>query len=84
MLRPMEQDDFTTTSRGESARATAGADEHTRDEGRRVHDWRAEQLHRLGLSWLLAYTFAPLVDWHDVAGLVQQGCSPHLALEIVR
>jgi hypothetical protein len=46
--------------------------------------WQAGQLRRLGLSWRLAYTFAPLVDWHEVAKLVERGCPPQLALEIVR
>jgi hypothetical protein len=46
--------------------------------------WQAEQLNQLGLSWLLAYTFAPLVDWHEVAELVRSGCSPELAVEIAR
>ena len=49
-----------------------------------VWQWRAEQLHRLGLSWLLARVFAAVVDWHDFANLVERGCSPELALEIVR
>jgi hypothetical protein len=54
------------------------------DEDQLVQDWRAEQLNRLGLSWLLARIFAPLVDWHVVADLVERGCPPELALEIVR
>jgi hypothetical protein len=29
-------------------------------------------------------TFADLVDWHALADLVDRGCSPRLALEIVR
>ena len=49
-----------------------------------VWQWRAQQLHRLGLSWLLAQVFAVVVDWHDFARLVERGCSPELALEIVR
>lgn len=49
-----------------------------------VHDWRAEQLLRLGLPRTLAETFADLVDWHALADLVERGCSPRLALEIVR
>jgi hypothetical protein len=49
-----------------------------------VHAWRTEQLGRLGLSRLLAETFADLVDWHALAKLVERGCSPELALEIVR
>jgi hypothetical protein len=83
MLPSMEKDEFKTTSSKPSEHTTA-VDEDTIDERRRVRAWRAEQLHRLGLSWLIAYTFASLVDWHDVAGLVEQGCSPQLALEIVR
>jgi hypothetical protein len=46
--------------------------------------WRALQLQRLGLSRLIALTFAARVDWHEVAELVDRGCSPELALEIVR
>jgi hypothetical protein len=49
-----------------------------------VHAWRSEQLGRLGLSRLLAEAFADLVDWHALAKLVERGCSPELALEIVR
>jgi hypothetical protein len=49
-----------------------------------VHAWRAEQLLRLGLPRTLAETFADLVDWHAFADLVERGCSPRLALEIVR
>jgi hypothetical protein len=28
--------------------------------------------------------FADLVDWHAIAELVERGCSPQLALDIVR
>jgi hypothetical protein len=49
-----------------------------------IHAWRAEQLRRLGLSRVLAETFAGLVDWHEMAALVARGCSPELALEIAR
>jgi hypothetical protein len=49
-----------------------------------VHEWRAEQLARLGLPSLIANAFAGFVDWHEVAHLVQHGCTPELALEIVR
>jgi hypothetical protein len=48
-----------------------------------IQEWRAHQLQRLGLSRLLAYTFASRVDWHDVADLVGRGCAPELALTIV-
>jgi hypothetical protein len=54
------------------------------DEDLVVREWQADQLQRLGLPWALAYTFATLVDWHEVAKLVERGCSPWLALEIVR
>jgi hypothetical protein len=50
----------------------------------RVYAWRVEQLARLGLSTLIANAFATLVDWHEVARLVQKGCPPELALEIAR
>jgi hypothetical protein len=36
------------------------------------------------LSRIVAETFADLVDWHALAELVERGCSPELALEIVR
>jgi hypothetical protein len=49
-----------------------------------VHVWRAEQLRRLGLPPTLAFAFAGLIDWHEVSDLVERGCAPELALEIVR
>jgi hypothetical protein len=49
-----------------------------------VNAWRAEQLRLLGLSPMLAEAFAGLVDWHQIAKLVERGCSAQLALEIVR
>jgi hypothetical protein len=49
-----------------------------------VNAWRAEQLRRLGVSPTLAEVFAGLVDWHQIANLVERGCSAQLALEIVR
>ena len=49
-----------------------------------VHEWRAEQLLRLGLPRTLAETFADFVDWHAMADLIESGCPPRLALEIVR
>lgn len=49
-----------------------------------VHAWRTEQLRRLGLSRLLAEAFADHVDWHALAQLVERGCSPELALDILR
>jgi hypothetical protein len=49
-----------------------------------VQAWRAEQLRRLGVPRALADGFADLVDWHELAALVERGCPPELALEIVR
>jgi hypothetical protein len=49
-----------------------------------VHAWRVEQLARLGVAGTLAEVFAGLVDWHEIADLIERGCSPELALEIVR
>jgi hypothetical protein len=53
-------------------------------EDQLVHEWRTEQLRRLGLPRVLAELFAERVDWHAVAALVDRGCSPELALEIAR
>ena len=53
-------------------------------EERRLLAWRREQLLWLGVSRRNAYAYAEEVDWHDVAVLVQRGCSPDIALEIVR
>ena len=50
----------------------------------RVYAWRIEQLGKLGLSSVIADAVANLVDWHDVARLVDQGCPPELAVEIAR
>jgi hypothetical protein len=49
-----------------------------------VRAWRAQQLGRLGVPWLVAEAVADQVDWHALADLVERGCSPALALEIVR
>jgi hypothetical protein len=49
-----------------------------------VHAWRVEQLWRLGVARTVAEEFAGFVDWHEIAELVERGCSPKLALEIVR
>jgi hypothetical protein len=54
------------------------------DEYARVYEWRVEQLSGLGLSKIVASAVAPFVDWHELARLVERGCSPELALEIVR
>jgi hypothetical protein len=57
--------------------------EQASEEGR-VYAWRVEQLAKLGLSTVIANAVVTLVDWHEVARLVEKGCSPELALEIAR
>ena len=52
------------------------------DEQSIVHEWRVRQLTRLGIPETLAGVVAAHVDWHQVAGLVQRGCPPRLALRI--
>jgi hypothetical protein len=54
------------------------------EEELKIHEWRVDQLRRLGVPRLLAAEFTNGVDWHDVAALVQRGCPPLLALEIAR
>ena len=50
----------------------------------RVHEWRAAQLRRLGITDTLADIYADHVDWHQIARLVRRGCPPRLALRIPR
>jgi hypothetical protein len=58
--------------------------EESEGEDARVYAWRVEQLSGLGLSGVIASAVASFVDWHEIARLVERGCSPELALEIVR
>ena len=58
--------------------------EQRKEDPARVRAWRAQQLGRLGLPWIVAETFADEVDWHSLADLVERGCPVGLALEIVR
>jgi predicted house-cleaning NTP pyrophosphatase (Maf/HAM1 superfamily) len=62
---------------------TAIALERT-DEEQLVHEWQTEQLQRLGISETMAQVYASQVDWHQVAHLVERGCPPGLALDILR
>jgi hypothetical protein len=84
---------FATTQTGNEARKDremrsmlipVSEDYDEDDEELLVHEWRAEQLERLGLPGALAHHFADLVDWHQIADLVWGGCAPELALEIAR
>jgi hypothetical protein len=54
------------------------------EEALSLHNWRVEQLRRLGVSRKLAEKHAESVDWHEMAELVARGCPPELALEIAR
>jgi hypothetical protein len=54
------------------------------DGGAEVRRWQTEQLERLGIPLILAALFAHTVDWHEVERLIAHGCTPGLALEIVR
>jgi hypothetical protein len=54
------------------------------DEEQLVIEWQLEQLEKLGVSKIKAALFAGFVDWHEIAALVARGCSPELAVEIVR
>jgi hypothetical protein len=47
-----------------------------------VHNWRVSQLTRLGVPGPLAEVYADHLDWHQVARLVQRGCSARLAIRI--
>ena len=49
-----------------------------------VRSWRVAQLGRLGIPGPLAEIYSNHVDWHQIARLVQRGCSPRLALRVVR
>jgi hypothetical protein len=54
------------------------------DEEQLVLEWRLERLEQLGVSRINAALLAGLVDWHEIAAHVARGCSPELAVEIVR
>jgi len=53
-------------------------------ENQLVHDWRVTRLTGLGIPRPMAEVDADSVDWHQIARLVRRGCSPVLALQIVR
>jgi hypothetical protein len=63
---------------------TTGDHDTAADEDRLIHEWRARQLERLGLPRVLAHIWADQIDWHEIAALLERGCSLGLALEIVR
>jgi hypothetical protein len=44
----------------------------------------ADILQQLGIPAIVADLFGDRIDWHEVANLVARGCTPGLALEILR
>jgi hypothetical protein len=82
---PLHCRDLTREERPMDPIQMAADDRHEEtEETRLVHAWRTEQLRRLGLHRIIAEAFADRIDWHALAELVERGCSPELALEIVR
>jgi hypothetical protein len=68
---------------GQAIEPTTGGHEAVTGKDGRVHAWRVSQLTRLGIPGLLAEIYADHLDWHQIARLVERGCSPLLALRIV-
>jgi hypothetical protein len=59
-------------------------DRRVTTEEERVHEWRAAQLERLGVPEWMADIVADRIDWHEIAALVERGCTARLALDILR
>jgi hypothetical protein len=68
----------------ELAEIEVEAEAEESEEDARIYAWRVEQLAGLGLSQVIASAVASFVDWHEIDRLVDLGCPPELALEIVR
>jgi hypothetical protein len=65
----------------------SAAEVHVQEtEEERVVRWRAEALERAGYDSVTAAELAdrPDVDLHRAIGLLESGCSPELALRILR
>jgi hypothetical protein len=60
--------------------------EYVESEVERVERWRAEELERAGFQPDAAFELALRsdVDLHAAVELVERGCSPELALQILR
>jgi hypothetical protein len=63
---------------------TTGRHEAIDNDAQAVHSWRISRLTHLGIPGPLAMVYADRLDWHQIAGLVQRGCPPLLALRIIR
>jgi len=60
--------------------------EYVESEVERVERWRAQELERAGFEPDAAFELALRsdVDLHAAVALVERGCSPELALKILR
>jgi hypothetical protein len=60
--------------------------EYVESEVERVERWRAQELERAGFEPDAAFELALRsdVDLHAAVALVERGCSPELALQILR
>jgi hypothetical protein len=65
---------------------TAAQIQISETEAERVQGWRAQELERAGFSAEAAAELAPRsdIDLHHAIKLLESGCSPELALEILR
>jgi hypothetical protein len=60
------------------------ADQAPPDEAARTAAWRYEQLLRLGIDPVLAWSLRHQADVvHEVSDLIERGCSPQIAGKIV-
>ena len=59
--------------------------ERTRQAAESLVDWRRRRLELAGFEPPLAYILAtsPAIDLHELLGLLDRGCPPHLAARIV-
>jgi hypothetical protein len=69
----------------EIAREMAAAETYVIDEAERVEQWRAEALERVGYGAQAAAELAARldIDLHRAIALVENGCPPETALQIL-
>jgi hypothetical protein len=63
--------------------APSASHESIDPEAAAVHAWRVGRLAGLGLALPAAEAAADVVDWHEVARLVERGCPPAVAVTII-
>ena len=61
------------------------AETRVESEIERIERWRAQELERGGFSPEAAAELAPRhdIDLHEAVGLLERGCTPELALQIL-